>query len=237
MESLRIGIIEDEILIADNIAMHISHMGHEVVGTAGHFQQALELAEGQKPDLLLVDIRLKGSKSGLDVARELMEKHNIPFLFLTSNTDKGTIKRAMETLPLGYITKPFTFDDLFIAIELVRAKIQLGKPKGKKIEIKNGTQIQWVPLNDILYLEAARSYVTIFLVEGSIVLRQPLGNILSDFSAGDMVRIHRSFAVNPTKVESVTGTRVIVAGNKIPIGPGYREEFLAWMRSSQTGQG
>lgn len=234
MEGLKIGIVEDEILIAENIGMHIEDMGHTVSGIAPHFDSAMSLVESRKPDLLLIDIRLKGNKSGLEVAREVKEKYELPFLFLTSNTDRGTLKKALETLPMGYITKPFSYEDLFIAIELVRTKIQLGKEEGRKIEIKNGTQRQWVALNDILFLEAARSYVTIHLKEGNIVLRQALGKLMGDFEAGEMARIHRSFAVNPRNVESVSSTKVIVAGVKLPLGPGYREEFLEWMRKLQA---
>ena len=98
-------------------------------------------------------------------------------------------------------------------------------------QIKNGTQIQWVSLDDILYLEAARAYVTIHLAEGSMVLRQSMGNLLAHFEERDMLRIHRSFAVNPRKVEGVSSAKVVISGKKLPLGPGYREEFLEWMRA------
>jgi len=230
MERLKIGIVEDEVLIADNIAMHLQDMEHQITGVAERFEDVIEQMKQEVPDLFLIDIRLKGTKSGLDVARQLMERYGVPFMFLTSNTDKATVKKAMETLPLGYITKPFSFEDLYIAIELAKAKIQLGAHTGRKVEIKNGTDIEWIAVKDILYLEAARSYVTVMMKKGSLVLRQSMGQLLELFTPTEMARIHRSFAVNPHRVESVSSSRVIINGVKLPLGPKHRDDFLQWMR-------
>ncbi|MBL4604130.1 MAG: response regulator, partial [Flavobacteriaceae bacterium] len=113
-KKLRIGIIEDEVLIAENITMHLEDMGHVIVGVAGSFDDAISQIKRVTPDLLLVDIRLRGERSGIKIAKELSENYKIPFLFLTSNTDRATIKQAMECFPLAYIRKPFSFEDLFI---------------------------------------------------------------------------------------------------------------------------
>lgn len=235
-KTLKIGIVEDEVLIAENITMHLEDMGHTVIGVAGRFEEAIQLVKEHVPDLLFVDIRLRGKESGLDVAREVHQNYGIPFLFLTSNTDKSTIQQAMQWLPLTYITKPFSFEDLFIALELAKTKIELGGvgSNNRKIEIKNGGQTEWVMLHQVLYLEAARSYVTIFLRDRSIVLRQPMGALMEIFNEHEMVRVHRSFAVNPEQVESVSNTKAIINGKKIPIGPKHREPFFEWMRQRQS---
>ena len=232
---MKIGIIEDEVLIADNIAMHLEDMGHRIIGVAERYEEVLAQIEVERPDFFMVDIRLKGERSGLDVARDLRDRYAVPFLFLTSNTDKNMVSKAMETLPIAYIKKPFSQEDLFIAVELVKAKINLEtKSNGRKVEIKDGTSTEWIPMSEILYLEADRSYVSIVTEKVTKVLRQNMGNLLDLFQDKEMVRIHRSFAVNLTKVDSISSTKVIMNGKKLPLGPKYKEDFLDWMRRHQT---
>lgn len=222
---LRIGIVEDEVLTSKSIAIHLKKMGHEVMGVYSRFESVFQGASDAPPDLYLIDIRLKGRKSGLDVAQELQSRQWAPFLFLTSNTDSKMVLEAMKTKPLGYITKPFTYEDLFIGIELAKSKFNFEGQSGRKIEIKVGTQLELLPANEVVFLEAARSYVTIYLESETKVLRQSLGNFLQSFEPGEMVRVHRSYAVNPRKVESASTSRIIAQGHKIPLGPGYRELF------------
>lgn len=222
---LRIGIVEDEILTAQSISIHLKKMGHECIGPFTRFETVFENQIDPFPDLFLIDIRLKGPKSGLDIAFELKRKDLAPFLFLTSNTDTETVREAMKISPLGYITKPFTFDDLFIGLELAKSKVNFSTIKRRKIEFRNGYQTESIPVDEILFLEAARSYVTIHMESDTCVLRQPLGNFLKLFEPGEMIRIHRSFAVNPRKIESIGNSSIIVGGKRAPLGPGYRKSF------------
>ena len=230
MNALRIGIVEDEILIAKDVERHLVDMGHAVTGIYPHYKALADSLAAQQPDLFLVDIRLKGEKSGLKVAQLLKEQYGIPFFFLTSSTDSKTIQQAMRTLPVAYLTKPFTYDDLFIAMELAKAKIQSEHATRKKVEIQNGFEYQMLLVDEILYLEAARSYVTIHQKDGELLLRKSMGNLMEAFDEGDMVRVHRSYAVNPINVESVSANKVIVGGKKIPLSTSYKESFLAMLR-------
>lgn len=230
MNGLRICIVEDEILTAENLGNHLRRMGHEVIGTFSRCETVFDELPRLSPDLFLIDIRLKGPKSGLDLARELNSSYQVPFMFVTSNTDCDTVRKAMEHLPVAYITKPFSYDDIFIGIELSKAKISTGKSGERKIEIRTGYSTEWLALEELLFLEANRSYVRIHLENGSRLLRQSMGNFLKSFEPGEMIRTHRSFAVNPQKVESVSYGKVIVAGHKIPLGRGFRLPFQEALR-------
>ncbi len=225
-KSLRVAIVEDEALIAESIAIQLRKMGHEVVAVYSNYDAVVSALSCQEAELFLIDIRLKGARTGLDVARTLQRKQGPPFLFVTSNTDSDTVREAMETLPLGYITKPVSYEDLFIGLELVKAKISLAGSNGRQIEVRNGQEKDWIQIKSIQFLEAGRSYVTIHLAEGQRVLRRSLGNFIKDFRGSEIIRIHRSYAVNPRMVESVMAGKVIVAGHKLPLGPGYRDHFL-----------
>lgn len=234
MEGLRIGIIEDEVLTIENISIHLRRMGHCVACTHTNFKEAISQLGAQELDLFLIDIRLKGNLSGLDVAKELNKGPGIPFIFLTSYTDSTTVRNAMELMPAGYVAKPFSYEDLFIAIELAKVKLALGKVESRVIEVKTRYEKECIPVEEVLYLEADRSYVTIHLTGETKVLRQPMGSLLESFQADEMIRIHRSFAVNPRKVEGVTASHVIVAGKKLPLGPGYRKRFRTALAELQS---
>ena len=106
MPSGRIMIVEDESLVAEDLQSCLARSGYEVVGIADTFDEAKHLAERARPDLALLDIRLKGPRDGIELAGEL-RRQNIGFVYLTSHGDEGTLARAEVTEPLGYVLKPF----------------------------------------------------------------------------------------------------------------------------------
>ena len=106
MPTGRIMIVEDESLVAEDLQSCLARSGYEVVGIADTFDDAKHLAEQERPDLALLDIRLKGPRDGIELASEL-RRRNIGFVYLTSHGDEGTLARAEVTEPLGYVLKPF----------------------------------------------------------------------------------------------------------------------------------
>ena len=118
MKSVRIGVVEDEIIVADTIARVLQKLGYTVLEPAITYTEALELLEQQSPDLVLLDINLSGSKDGIDLAWKIKEDYDMPFIFLTSQADTQTIARAKELNPPAYLVKPFNKDDLFASIEI-----------------------------------------------------------------------------------------------------------------------
>lgn len=106
MPTGRIMIVEDESLVAEDLQSCLARSGYEVVGIADTFDDAKHLAEQERPDLALLDIRLKGPRDGIELASELRAR-NIGFVYLTSHGDEGTLARAETTEPLGYVLKPF----------------------------------------------------------------------------------------------------------------------------------
>src|SRR5919198_3115548 len=118
MSILKIGVVEDELIIARTILGTLQELGYECCGPAINYTEAMEMLEQNKPDLLLLDIQLSGKKDGIDVAQKLNELYQVPFIFLTSNSDGETIDRAKKVNPHAYIVKPFTKEELFAAIEI-----------------------------------------------------------------------------------------------------------------------
>jgi diguanylate cyclase (GGDEF)-like protein len=117
-ETKRILVIEDERIVARDICKTLEEMGYVVCGTGRSSNEALDQAAAQRPDLVLMDIRISGELDGVEVAAELKRRHHIPVVFLTGNTDEATLERAVRAEPDGYLSKPFTRATLRSAIEV-----------------------------------------------------------------------------------------------------------------------
>ena len=110
-------VAEDEMIVARDLQRTLETSGYAVPGVAPTADGALALVEEHGPDLVLVDIVLKGARDGIWLARTLREEHAVPFVFTTSHADRATVELARETRPNGYLVKPYTRDDVFAAVE------------------------------------------------------------------------------------------------------------------------
>ena len=120
----RIIIIEDEALIAAEIESTLQILGYVVVAHEMNGDKALDTLANTPADLILLDINIKGTLSGIDLAKVIRQKYRTPFVFLTSFSDNATLNEVKETLPYGYIVKPFNEHDLRSAIELALYKFE-----------------------------------------------------------------------------------------------------------------
>jgi CheY-like chemotaxis protein len=126
MEKVRILVVEDETVVAMDIANTLRKLGYEVTDTVPSGEQALASVKENRPDLIFMDIGLKGEMDGIDTAAQIRSVYSIPVIFLTAYVDEKTLDRAKGTVPAGYITKPFEENDLRIAVEvgLYRARLE-----------------------------------------------------------------------------------------------------------------
>jgi CheY-like chemotaxis protein len=106
--SLRVLIVEDEFFISLHTQGLLQALGHVVVAIAVSADQAIAIAERERPDVVLMDIRLVGARDGIDAAEEIRKRWAIPSLFVTANTDPQTRRRAEAVRPLGFLEKPLT---------------------------------------------------------------------------------------------------------------------------------
>ena len=137
--NLSVLIVEDQFLEAENLHIILKNAGHRVHGIAKSVDQAIDLLKKCNPDIVLVDIVLKGDLNGIDLAR-ILDKKNIPFIFLSANSNATTLEKAIVTKPYGFLVKPFREKELLIALdiavyryqknsELIRASRQSPLPK------------------------------------------------------------------------------------------------------------
>jgi len=117
-EKCNILIVEDEIITAMGLRSKLTTLGYGIVGEAVTGDEAIRMAGESQPDLVLMDIRLKGEADGVDTAKRINEQFDIPIIYLTAYSDEHTLKRAKITAPYSYLHKPFALKDLHTAIEL-----------------------------------------------------------------------------------------------------------------------
>ncbi len=111
-------IIEDETLIAEELRERLSRLGFSVIAAVGSGEEGVAIATRERPDLVLMDIRLKGEKDGVQAAREIREQVDVPIVYLTAHSDRPTVDRANETDHDGFILKPFLRRELQSTIEV-----------------------------------------------------------------------------------------------------------------------
>ncbi|THH41724.1 LytR/AlgR family response regulator transcription factor [Neolewinella litorea] len=226
----KILILEDEVIIADTIARHLVRNGHEVVGTAISFDDAVELYHDTQPDLALLDIRVDGEKSGVDFAHFLRgQSHPIPFIFLTSQTDAGHIAQVRETFPMGYLSKPIQAGSLLATIEVAMHNHRAGseKPAGTVV-LRDGRQTYRISVETITYLQASHVYVKINQVgQAPLMLRTTLSDLIDELGEDQFIQTHRSYAVNLAHVTRFDKENIYVGDTALPVSRSRRGQVLA----------
>lgn len=124
MEPTKILIVEDELLIARNLAKKLKKMGYDVTAIVSSYEAALKSISDCCPDLILMDIVIKGEKDGIDTATEINENYHIPIIYLTAYADDLTLERAEKTGSYGYILKPYSEKELHASIKMALSKHQ-----------------------------------------------------------------------------------------------------------------
>lgn len=135
----KVLIVEDEPLIAENIALQLVDADFSVTGIAYDYEEAILLLQKTMPDIAILDINLEEEKDGIDIAEYIKRSSNIPFLFLTSYSDKSTIDRVKQTGPYAYIVKPFNKNTLLASLEI--ALSNFNQQHNQHIPLLNLTKI------------------------------------------------------------------------------------------------
>lgn len=221
MKTLRIAIVEDEMIIAGDMQDMLEELGYQVCAIAGSYEEAMRVVQTEKPDLLLLDIILKGNKNGIALAHNLNQQ-NIPFIFITSYEDRKSIDNAKETHPYGYLIKPFTKQDLYATIEMALNHLTQRTPTSS-VFMPLGKGKQKVSLKEIQFVKANGNYVEIKLENRRIVLRKNLKEFQGKLpDKHPFIRVHKSYLVNRQQIISYNQTEIILKDkSKIPIGRTY----------------
>jgi len=240
MSSIKVGIVEDEMIIAQGIVRTLQELGYETSEPAISYTEALGMIVQEKPDILLLDIMLKGHKDGIDLAWKVKEEFDIPFIFLTANADMNTVTRAKDVSPNAYLVKPYSKDQLYSAIEICLGNFAARSQRKEKedkdtyiikdyVFIKHGLNFQKLKIADILYLEAENNYVALHTEKQKLLVRSSIQSYMDYMSSDRFFRVHKRYAVNIDHIDSLNNDSVSVKGTEIPIGRTYKDELLAYL--------
>ncbi len=240
----RILIVEDEFSIAMDIEMRLQNLEYNPVGIASNYHEAIGMAADHNPDLVLMDINLDGSKTGIEAADSIRNMFNIPVVFLTANADPATFESANSVKPFGFVLKPFKDIDLKNNIEIAFSRhkeyiehlkeIELHKKSLSEIEqmasgdslfIKEKGQMVRLELNTVIRLEALDNYTLLFTESGKKVITGFLKDVLAKLSPNRFIRVHRSHAVAISKIDRIEDNLVYLGDTAIPVSKSYRSDL------------
>lgn len=239
-EKSKILIVEDEMVIAANIALQLTALGYEVTGTVSRGEDALNQIKDNPPDILLLDINLKGALNGIETAKVMQKTHNIPVIYLTANIDDAHFNRAKETRPYGFIAKPYKKLDLQRTIELTLSQVASKNDHKKDVEehnyessilsdsifVRHLNSMVKVDINDILYIEAERNYCRIYSKNKEYLLVMTLKDLDEKLPSKHFLRIHRSFIINISQINEIANSYIVIGKKAIPISKSLKEELL-----------
>lgn len=243
MSKTNVLVVEDESIVSKDIQHSLKKLGYNVVGAAATGEKAVELAQEKNPDIVLMDIMLKGDMNGIEAADQIRSAMNIPVIYLTAYADEGTLARAKVTEPCGYIIKPFKEIDIHTSIEMAIYKhkrdsdvrkerdmlYSLVENKDNKefIFVKSNSRLVKLKTEDIYFVEALKDYVVINALSSRYTIHSTMKDIEKKLPAEDFLRVHRSFIVRLDKIAAIEQPNLILENDKkvIPIGGSYKDEL------------
>jgi DNA-binding LytR/AlgR family response regulator len=245
MLKVNVLVVEDESIVSKDIQHSLKKLGYTVVGAAATGEKALEIARTEKPDIVLMDIMLKGDMNGVEVAEIVRRELNVPVIFLTAYADESTLSKAKVTEPYGYIIKPFKEIDLHTSIEMAIYKHSKERELEKErdllfslveskenmadgfIFVKSNSKLIKLNTKDIYYIEALKDYVVINTRETRYTIHSTMKEIEQKMGQLEFIRVHRSFIVRLDKIASIEYPNLLLENDKklIPIGGSYRDDL------------
>lgn len=239
MKSLKILIIEDELVTAHDIKETLEKAGHVIIDIARNLSAALTSVRVNTPDIILIDIHLEHStEDGIDIAQRILALQTIPFIYLTGHSEQPTIARAQQTRPAAYLLKPFRHKELAIQVELAYHNYQVSLASSADpflsdslyLPVDQGKGYVKIKKSDVLYMVADRVYVEIYLAGEAQkrVFSMNLGYIAQFFTTANFYHLSRSLVVNLDHVERIGRGQFYVKGQEysVPFPEANHKLFL-----------
>jgi DNA-binding LytR/AlgR family response regulator len=241
MSKINVLVVEDESIVSKDIQHSLKKLGYNVVGASSTGELAIELVKSTNPDIILMDIMLKGDINGIEVAKMIKKEYSIPIVFITAYADEATLYKAKISEPSGYIIKPFKEVDLHTTIEIAIYKHSKEQEKIKEREflfsilenkesgndfifVKHKSKLVKLRTNDILYIEALKDYVIIHSTKNKYTIHSTMKEIQRKMGEEDFLRVHRSYIVRIDKIATIEYPNLTIETieKKIPIGGSYK---------------
>lgn len=221
----KIFIVEDEFDLAENLAEILTNSGHEIVGIEEKGEKAYHLILELKPDLILMDVMLKGEIDGIQLAKRLNASTEIPIIFITAHSDQEYLERISNINYDSFLLKPFTKEVLITMVNLTFLKYH-NKKIGKNIlNIRDKGFLVPIDEDNIIMLKADGLYTRIYTTSRQYVIRDILKDVIGKLSEKKFIRIHKSYMINLDYVTAFNAKEVTIANFIVPIRRGYFREL------------
>ncbi|KAA3650187.1 MAG: DNA-binding response regulator [Bacteroidetes bacterium] len=220
-KDLKVLVVEDEKVLAFVVEEMLQE--YEITNTvvANTYNDGLKWIDPDKIDLALLDINLGAGLSGIDLAIECT-RLQIPFIYLTSYTDKKMLDLALKTTPGGYVVKPVSPAALYSAIKIVFNKTQ---EQQYFYNFKDGTKNVRLNVNAILYIQADGIYSNIVTTDRKYLVRTSITAALADLPKEYFIQVHRSYIVNIKFVSSYKRNIIFINEIQIPLSRSFKTTF------------
>ncbi len=237
----KVLVVEDELLVAMDIEESLTNLGYIVQNTVDTGILAIEEVEKSLPDIILMDINLKGDMSGIDAAKVICSKNDVPVVYLTANADLSTINQAKVALPYGYIIKPFVDKDLQTNIEIAIFKFKsdmkfkleseqfntffdLKDHDNNQLIIHAQAGLEKINIDKVFFLEEQGDNTILHMLDEEIIVEKSLKVTYDLFPKADFVQISKQFIINSSKVFIVKFPEVIISEKMsvITVDPEFR---------------
>jgi len=211
---LRVLVVEDDALFAVELRMLIEEIGYEVMAVIDNAAETLELVYSEKPDLILMDIDIKGRLSGIELGQQIKHLH-IPILYITSFGDKNHHKEAQKSHMIGYLVKPLSKYSIQSAIHLAVKSLVIQSPQQAREEednfvldnyffFKKRQIYQKVAIYEVGLIEADGDYINVYTKDKEkYVARMTISKIEDQLPSGIFFRVHRSYIVNLNLISTI----------------------------------
>lgn len=240
-------IVEDELLIAEDIKMNLELLHYNVIGVAIKATEALKIIEENEVHLALLDINIKGEIDGIELGEKIKSKYPIPIVYLTSNSDRRTVERAVLTQPAGYVVKPYNKTDLFTTLavalhdhdtikngdvvekeekEEAMTQTNVSSGVGKSAFFKVDGTYTKIAFDQILYFRTAGNYIEIYTLTGVSLVRLTVRELFEIVASGNFIRIHKSYILNQDKITGFNGREVLMRDKVFPMGGVYKDQVF-----------
>lgn len=243
MKEERILIVEDDINIAENIQEILELLGYVNTDIANSANQCIKIIKKFRPDLVFMDIKLKGDKDGIELGGIIKQMVDAPLVYVTSYSDPTIIERAKRINPAGFIVKPFNTNDIHAIVEIVlynkRTKPSTGSKVAKTppgspflvfdaVFIKADNAFERVTYDDIYYVVANGNMVTIYSKNKEYNVRKSMKEIEEILPSAYFLRVQKSFIVHLGQIESFNTKEITLkSGAIVQVGRQYYNSFLA----------
>ena len=250
-EPIKILIVEDNVIIADDMQSMLEEIGYEIVDNVIVYEQAVEVLKDNQVDLVLIDIILASDKTGIDLGKHIREHYDIPFIFVTSNSDRATVENAKTVQPNGYLVKPFEQQDLYTSIEIALSNFEQGKRKRiiedddaemgegftgnsvlkDSIFVKKQHLYYRIYFDYIRFIKADNVYLEVNTKDKKFLVRSPLKDYLEKLPRNKFYRAHKSYIVNVDHIDAINSRDIMVNNTLIPISKDFKEFIISSMNS------